>query len=223
MLTESAQQAAVQSGEPHVAVSFAQQVAQLDRRIEGHFRRQIPFAAALALTRTAQLARDAITARLPQTFDRPTPFTQRGVSYRPASKANLTATVLVLPRQAAYLTTQETGGIGRPAGRAFALPRVPELADAYGNIGRGAIGRVLGRAKGQAFVGTIRGTPGVWRREARSPSKRNGGVKLLVRFLGPSPYQPRFGFQAQAAAVARREFPRLLAESLQRAIETARD
>ena len=43
-------------------------------------RDQVPFATARALTASADLARITITRQLPSIFDKPTPFTMRGVS-----------------------------------------------------------------------------------------------------------------------------------------------
>ncbi len=54
---------------------------------------QVPYAAALTLTKIAGDARDAITKQLPTAFDRPTDFTLRGVYTRSASKAKLVSEV----------------------------------------------------------------------------------------------------------------------------------
>jgi len=55
--------------------------------------RQVPFVVAKTLTALAGDAREHLVKRLPMVFDRPTPFTQRGVFTKPAQKATLTAEV----------------------------------------------------------------------------------------------------------------------------------
>jgi len=49
--------------------------------------KQLPFATALTLTRLAKDSADAVVAQLPKSFDRPTPFTLKAVSFSPASKS----------------------------------------------------------------------------------------------------------------------------------------
>lgn len=66
--------------------------------------RQLPFATALALTRTASKAKDAVVAEMPRVFDRPTSWTLNAVRYDRATPKNLTAFVRfkdwVAPRSA---------------------------------------------------------------------------------------------------------------------------
>ena len=56
-------------------------------------RRQVPFVVAKMLTALAQDGQVRLTRKLPVAFDRPTPFTQRGIYTRRAEKTNLTAEV----------------------------------------------------------------------------------------------------------------------------------
>lgn len=55
--------------------------------------RQVPYVAAITLTRLANDARDEIRAQMPQVFDRVADFTLRGVYTRPATKSNLSSEV----------------------------------------------------------------------------------------------------------------------------------
>jgi hypothetical protein len=70
-------------------------------------RDQIPFAAALALTRTAQDAREEIKRELPSRFTIRTPWVAKGIRYTPATKRSLTATVSDIDP---FMRIQETGG-----------------------------------------------------------------------------------------------------------------
>ena len=56
-------------------------------------RRQVPFVVAKTLTGVAQDVQAHLKGRLPVAFDRPTPFTQRGVFMSRAEKSNLVAEV----------------------------------------------------------------------------------------------------------------------------------
>ena len=69
--------------------------------------KQLRFAAAQALTKTAQDAQEAVKQQLPKRFTIRTNWLARGVRIRPASRTTLQATVLVLDR---FMAQQETGG-----------------------------------------------------------------------------------------------------------------
>lgn len=56
-------------------------------------RRQMPFALARTLTAVAGDVQAHLKRQLPVAFDRPTPFTERGIFMQRAEKTNLTATV----------------------------------------------------------------------------------------------------------------------------------
>lgn len=56
-------------------------------------RRQVPFAASVALNKTANFARENARAEMGRVFDRPRPFTLNSVFVQPSSKRDLTAVV----------------------------------------------------------------------------------------------------------------------------------
>jgi len=123
---------------------------------------QLPYATALALTRTAQDAKKDLEAEIKRVFDRPTPYTLNSLYVKPATKATLMAMV--------YL--REFAGKGTPATKYMspnifgqdrnvkrferALQRIGILPagmyiapgegadmDAWGNLSRGQIVQVL--------------------------------------------------------------------------------
>lgn len=198
-----------------VELNVSADVRQLDRGLSDAARKQIPFAVARALTATADAARISITRRLPQTFDRPNPFTMRAVSIQPARKTSLTARVFVKDAQAKYLAIQETGGTQAPSKAAFVIPKAIGR-NAYGNLPRGAIQRA--KARKGVFVGKpVEGKQGgIWQHV------KGGGLKLLAAFVKKTTYRPRFGFQVQAESVARRVFPAAMREALANAMRTAK-
>lgn len=69
------------------------------RRVEQYLaslqRDQIPFATAYALTQCAKAAQREVEREIPRVFDRPTPFTQRPVWTKAATKRNLQAEVKI--------------------------------------------------------------------------------------------------------------------------------
>lgn len=133
---------------------------------------QIPFATAMALTRTAKAAKTEIERLLPSLIDKPTAFTMRGFRLYPANKRNLTAIVDFRQSMTGgasakdYLSPLVYGGarkvknFERSLQRANMLPSgfvaVPGAAakiDGYGNMSRSQLVQVLsavGAAKAKA-------------------------------------------------------------------------
>jgi hypothetical protein len=202
---------------------------------------QVRYGTAVALTKTAQQARDVVKASLPVVFDRPTPFTMSSVTIKPASKSNLVSTVLIKDLQAQYLAMQETGGEGVPQpGSPINLP-VEQRTNAYGNISRGAIGRA--KATGNVFVADGKGRtadlpPGLYQRlgvrkrkvgvgiprgsragmVTTGRGKQKSLVKLLVAFEQAARYRPRLGFHERVEAIVTAN----LRENIEREILAAR-
>lgn len=125
-------------------------------------RDQVPYATALALTRTGQDVKDAIEREMRDVFDRPTPYTLRGFRLYPARKNNLKAEVWFRPAMVSgkdardYLGPQVFGGSRKL--KAFerslrlagllpddmnAVPGAAAQLDAYGNMARGQIMQLL--------------------------------------------------------------------------------
>jgi len=123
--------------------------------------RQLPYATSLALNRTGQLILEALVRTTSESFDRPTPYTLRALRLRRATKENLVAVVDY--RDGAgkgisadkYLPPNVLGGgrglkrseralarVGLPA-QAYTVPAAGAELDAYGNMSRGQIVRLL--------------------------------------------------------------------------------
>ncbi len=123
---------------------------------------QMPFATALALTRTAKAAKEEIERQLPALINNPTPYTMRGFRLYPATKRKLLAEVdfrVAMGRgtqardylapivyggerklKAFERSLQRTGLL--PSGMA-AVPGSAATVDAYGNLSRGQIVQIL--------------------------------------------------------------------------------
>jgi hypothetical protein len=209
--------------------------------------KQVKFATALALTRTAKAVKDAMPAVLDRELDRPTPFTKRGMFVIPARSNNLQATVGFMDRQASYLKYQIAGGTRTPTARGIRLPGNITL-NSFGNIPKGltdklkaaaqsgqlskAIGRKIGagtRSKGAAPIQLFYGKPtgrgwekapmGIWQRTPGRPGKL---VPVIVFEDTPAKYQPRFRFHEAAAVIVRREWGSQFAAAFAEAMRTAR-
>jgi hypothetical protein len=176
-------------------------------------RDQVPFAIARALTKTAQAGQGAATGAINTVFDRPTPFTQRGVRILPARKTDLEARVFLQDVQARYLGLQIAGGTRKPKKRALVLPT--ELkTNRYGNIAQGAIKRLLARK--DTFSGSIRGVGGIWQRT------KGGRLKLLIAYEDEAKYEKRFDFAGVVMRRVRQVFASELSSSVTLAMRTAR-
>jgi hypothetical protein len=195
-------------------VSVRHDFNKLIRTLDDLGRRQMPFAAALALTETAHAVQAAETDAIATVFDRPTPFTQRAIGVTPARKERLEAVVFVKRVQAGYLGLEETGGERTPQpGKPVVIPGAIPL-DAYGNIPRGALRRFKSRR--DVFVGTINGVTGFWQ---RGPFH---SLRLIASFHRRADYRARFGYGRRLASVVNSVFPAALGKRLEQAMASAK-
>lgn len=178
----------------------------------GIAQRQIPFAAALALTKTAQQAQKDVSNALPEIFDKPNPFTRRGIGWERADKYTLRAKVFIKPKVAEYIRKQITGGTYLPKHRVLALPADAQR-DQYGNVRRAWVKRM--RARKDVFSGTVQGIPGLWQRQGK-------GVRLLLAYEPKAEYKPIFDFVGIVKASVARNLARNVGDAVRRAIATAR-
>ena len=187
-------------------------------RFEGSLRQhqsQVPFAIASGINDTLNDVKLEEERRLPVIFDRPTPFTRKGLMIRRASKARLAGELRYKDIQQKYLRLQQTGGVRTPKGRALVVP-VGLRLNQFGNLPRGAIKRLLARR--DVFSGEVKGVAGIWQR----PKARGGKLKLLIAYEPSAKYQPRMDFGRHAYQVASRVLQQNLARAWRRAIQTAR-
>lgn len=76
-----------------VKIEFKIDSKQVSDALSDAARSQMPFVKAKMLTALAKGMQERLKSRLPQVFDRPTPFTQRGVFIKPADKTTQVAEV----------------------------------------------------------------------------------------------------------------------------------
>jgi hypothetical protein len=145
-----------------------------------HLRKNaVPFATAVALTRTAQAVKAAEVEEMKSVFDRPTPFTLRSLYVKGATKSNLEARVWIkdINRPQHYLIPQIHGGARHlkrfeehlqragllPSGMA-AVPGAGARLNKYGNMSAGQITQILS---------VIGAHPDIYARVSAASRKRN--------------------------------------------------
>lgn len=196
-----------------ISISVKHDLAGLTRWLNDLQRKHVPFATALALTRTADKVITAEYAEMRRVFDRPTPFTLNSLRKIPATKTKLVA--YVFPKDLGqyrkhyeeldhYLYPQIMGGprslLGfekylRRAGKLpfgmFVVPGERAELDKYGNFKRSQWVKILsavGAAEHSAGYDANRTVRSV-RTRGIATKKRKG--KLIEYFVGrPKPGKP---------------------------------
>jgi hypothetical protein len=211
------------------------------RMLEG-LQKQVRFAAAKALTRTAQAVQRAIPQALERELDRPTPFTKHGIFVTRATPTTLTAVVGFKDRQAKYMRLQIEGGSRSPGARGIKLPGNVTL-DQYGNIPRGLIAKLIAAARSGKYGKAVKTRLGI-NAKGRAPSDLslfygqpkgrtdlpvgiyrrmpNGLLPVVLFSQKTAKYQPRFKFKELAQRVVKDTFASEFDAALADAMRTAR-
>lgn len=152
-------------------------------------KRQLPFVMQQALNLTADELRTAYQREMRDSFDRPTPYTLRGVRVRYATKKSLDAEVRLQDsggrnRPSQYLRPEVYGGPRRmkayeiQLGRRYTVPGREMARDMYGNLQGGIITRAL------AQMGILRG--GVTQRSSQDQADAAAKLQKRRKNLGRS-------------------------------------
>jgi hypothetical protein len=226
-------------------------IRELERRFAG-MKKQILYASAVALTRTAKDLQAAVPEQLERDLDRPTEFTKRGIYVVAARRDNLVATVGFKDRQARYMAYQIAGGKRDPGAGGIKLPGNIQL-NAFGNVPRGLIGKLKAAAKDGTLGNTVarrigagkdrrkgakpvqlfygqptgkgwEGAPvGIWRRVApATPGGRGKLVPVVVFDSKPARYRARFNFAGLAQRVVASSYAKHFDAAFAQALRTAR-
>jgi len=140
------------------------------QRMLGNAGKQAKYAAAVALTRTAQKGEKRLQSELQKTLDNPTPWVAKGTFVKSATKATLTSRFGVRDRQSLYVREHFTAGRRgqKPYERVLrGLGVLPEgyrtvpgsglKLDARGNPNRTQLREILGSIKTRMAVARGRG------------------------------------------------------------------
>lgn len=203
----------------------------------GDFQKQIKFATAVALTRTARRLVPLMEAEVKKVFDNPTQFIVKSFGTTPATKANLTATLFIKDRQAKVLLPHIVGAsrsqklferklASDTQADGYWVPGAGAPLNAAGNMTRAQIVKIANKLKssgkykdvfiGQPHAGTLFG---IW---ARSVRGRGRGalstlLPLLIKVQQPH-YKQRFDFKG----VAERNAQKIFNEEFNRAFSQAK-
>jgi len=197
---------------------------QFERGLSDVANRQLPFALMLTINDATDDIKANTLKTLEKKFDRPTPFTKRGVYTRRASKRRLIGEVGFKKIQAEYLMLNITGGIRLPKRNAILMP-VAQRKNKYGNLPRGSVKRAVARR--DTFVAskndprTRHLQPGIYKRKSKS-RRRAAGAVLLVSFRDRAKYRKRYDFHDAAEKTALVVLPRHFVKNMRRAMATAK-
>lgn len=226
-----------------VNINVKSDIDKVVRRLADEARKQVPFATALAITRTAKAVEQDLRGELGSKFDRPTPYVAKGTFSTSAKKTDLTAWVGMRDQArrggspAQYVREQFGGGVRgqKPFERALsamgalpegwrAMPAAGIKTDRYGNPDRRTITEVLGALKRRVSVFAGRG-----KRMAQVGYfvVREGDSNPRVRHLSPGIWRriargkeratvPVFIFTTSASYQRRIDLPRITGKTVQR-------
>ncbi|RYJ63238.1 hypothetical protein [Pseudomonas songnenensis] len=170
-----------------VTLKGAKQVADALAKYE----KQVPFATALALTRTAQIAKTELEKEMRSVFDRPTRWTLNSLRLFPAKKDKLEARVWMKNEAdksvpaTRWLNPEIEGGPRQdkrsesrlrrkgilPAGK-YIVPGKGAKLDSYGNMTKGAITKALSGLQAFNDAGYSANATGSKRSRAKGNAKR---------------------------------------------------
>lgn len=229
--------------------------------------RQLPFAMSLAMNRVTNEVRKELEAHINRDFDRPTPYTQRSLYSRYSTKRKLEAEVKLkdIPiGKSRYSSDQNLGhefvsgaatgttrnftglerwlyGKGYISSGEYVAPHANAKLDAYGNLSRGWLSRILShlrinpdstqwRSNSKRSVakrtraGTFFWSPGgnfsrgVWLRQA---GKGKQPVKVISIIRRPR-YSVRVDIKRIGDTVVERNWHRELRKAIDEALATAK-
>jgi len=206
-----------------IEISIEQDLERLTRHLSDLERKQLPFATAKALTKTAWDVRNHLAERLPRWLDRPTPFTKRAFRVKRATKTKQVASVYVQEIQERYLRYQIEGGTRTPKGAGIPVPTHNLRLNRYGNMPRRGGTRKLSAAeRKKAFIGRAgrSGDLGIW---LRTGGKKRPGLKMLVAFKPSVAYRTRrIPFRRAGQIVADRQFGPRFDAAMKDAVRSAK-
>lgn len=191
-------------------VAMINLIAQIDTNLAQLAGKQLPFAASVALNRTAVGARDKVRDNLPRKFRLRNGWTRGGIQARTSTKSNLVASILAPD----YMLIQETGGTRRPSkSRMLAAP--VGAASGTSVIPKGKRPRAL--LGDRAFIIDMGGgNAGVFLRYG----KKRGAIKLLWWLSEDQQYEDRFEFEDDVRDYVQDRFSSNFVAAMMQALES---
>lgn len=147
-----------------ITIDIKHNLTQTINLLESNVAKQVKFATAVALTKTAKATQDVVIEEMKRVFDRPTPFTLKSLYIKAATKQSLSAKVYLKnipfgknPNALSELLEQEFSGGTRLRKRMekaferngyisnseYLVPGSAAKLDSYGNLSRGQAQQVM--------------------------------------------------------------------------------
>ena len=214
------------------------------KQLEGQ-QKQIPFATALALTRTAKAVEKDVRVEMQRVFDNPTPYTIKGTYTKPAKKAKLFAEVGLKDASEAgkggnardYLQPQIYGGKrklkrserslrsrGHLSSSEMMVPGRGAKLNKYGNINKQQVVKAMSNVRGH--FDSQQDSKGAgkyfWLPGQGIFFRRGKQIKAFLVIARNIRYKKRFDFHKFAARRAGVHLPGEAQKAVQHALDTAR-
>lgn len=178
--------------------------------------KQVPFAAALSVTRLAGDTKRHLSETMGLYIDRPKPYSQKSTRSTTATKSDMTSKIFVMDAQAEFLKWSTYGGTESPTkAKALVLPAADSLRDQYGNLPRRFAKGLLSQKK-RFFSGTVRGTAGVWER------LEDKKLRLWIQWEQSANYSKWWPFHSIGSAYIAANQEEVFAKAVIKAIRTAK-
>lgn len=197
--------------------------------------KQVPFATALALTRTAADVQGEIRNEMPGNFTLRRDWVVKGIRIKPATKSTLTAEVF---SRDAFMAIQESGGIKRSINRRvfdykgyLAIPldarRSKRDIVAKQDWPANLINPFVFTARdGRTYLAVHQVNVGKTGprdvRALRGKQKRSTGLRLMYTLIREETLRPRLGMRRIATRVIEARFGQHFAAAYEQAVRTAR-
>ena len=171
-------------------------------------KKQMPFAASVAINKTAAKIIEEEEKEVQDKVDRPAPQTKKPYYMIRSNKRRLMAVVRLKERNR-YLTGLIRGGTEKEN---QPVPGKDVRLNKYGNLTKKAT-----KGKG-VFAADIKGLHGYWKKVGR----KRRGIQLVAHFPDRRTYSKRIDFHGTADRAVKRHFRRELSRAVQYARRTAR-
>jgi len=234
-----------------ISFRFNSNSKQVNAKLSNMVARQMPFATAVALTRTSQTLLEQNQRDIPMIFQSPSRWAKGAFTIITAKKNNPRTFVLrkdkvtgtstnVAPSRQNYLEVQQTGGGRNPkaferaitvrgkgaAGFRYATPTRDTRLNAHGNMTRGAVNKILDgvtQKGGKFFIPKSDHPLAIRGGDGVFERMAKNKVKKRLHLTNAIPsYRPQFRFFKRLNRYGRIAFPKIFRTELRNALRTAK-
>lgn len=179
-------------------IQIKHNIEEVIKSLDATQKRQVPYALAMALNKTAQRIEAYQVANMRAIFDRPTPYALRGLYVRRATKTNWMATVETrwperLAEKSHFLEPHIFGGARElkaferrlkdkgilPSGM-MTVPGNDAAMDSYGNMSRGQLVKILSYFEAFSEAGYAANATAEGKAKLKRGTKKRAGTEYFV-------------------------------------------